>query len=113
MEGRTVATAKDIARIVLWIAIAGSVIVAALLTSAALGIWMEGANLNHTPRINAFTVGMGIVPFPVLAWIVYVWTRSRPGRLIDIAVRVIVSAALAAGAYFCWGIGMFAAFFVG
>ena len=107
------ATAKDISRIVLWIAIAGSVIVAGLLTSAALGIWMEGANLNHTPRINAFTVGMWIVPFPVLAWIVYVWTRSRPGRLIDIADRVIVSVALAAGAYFCWGIGMFAAFFVG
>jgi len=86
---------------------------AALLTAAALGIWMEGANLHPTPRINAFTVGLGIVPIPVLAWLVYLWARTRPQGFLDIALRLIISAALATGAFYCWGIAMFAAYFVG
>jgi hypothetical protein len=109
----TVATARNIPRIALWIAITGSVIVAVLASAAALGIWMEGANLHPTPRINAFTVGLGIVPIPVLAWIVYLWVRTRPDGFLDIALRIVISVALAVGAYYCFGIAMFAAYFVG
>jgi hypothetical protein len=108
-----VATARDIARIAVSIAITGTVIVAALLAAAALGIWMEGAYLHPTPRINAFTVGLGIVPIPVLAWIVYLWIRTRPEGLFDIVLRLIISVALAVGAFYCWGIAFFAAYFVG
>jgi hypothetical protein len=84
------ATVRDVARIALSIAMAGSVAVGALLTAARLGIWMEGASLHPTPRINALTVGMGIVPIPVLAWIVYLWSSTRPGGFFDIALRIVV-----------------------
>jgi len=108
-----VATFRDIARIALWIAVTGSVFVAALLTASALNIWMEGAYLNPTPRINSYTVGMGMVPIPALAWIVYVWIFRRPGGLFDIALRTIISAVVVAGAAYCWFMGMFMALFVG
>jgi hypothetical protein len=108
-----VATARDIARIALLIAITGSVAVAVLLTASALGIWMEGAYLNPTPRINAYTVGMGLVPIPGLAWIVYLWSRTRPQGLFDIALRLVISAAVVVGAAYCWLLGMFMALFVG
>jgi hypothetical protein len=107
------ATVRDVARIALSIAMAGSVAVAALLTAARLGVWMEGANLHPTPRINAFTVGMGIVPIPVLAWIVYLWSSTRPGGFFDIALRIVVSVVLVVGAIYCWFYAMFAALFVG
>ena len=106
-------TARNIARIALWIAITGSVVVAALLTAAALGIWMEGAYGNGTPRINAYTVGMGIVPIPALAWIIYLWIFTRPSGFFDIALRTIISVAVAVGAVYCWFMGMFMALFVG
>jgi hypothetical protein len=86
--------------------------VAALLIAASLGIWMEGASLHPTPRINAFTVGLGFVPVPVLAWIVYLWARTRPKGIFDIGLRIVLSGALAMGAFYSWGIAMFAAFFV-
>jgi hypothetical protein len=35
-------------------------------------------------------VGMGIVPIPVLAWIVYLWSSTRPGGFFDIALRIVV-----------------------
>jgi hypothetical protein len=107
------ATVRDVARIALSIAMAGSVIVAALLTAARLGIWMEGASLHPTPRINAFTVGMGIVPIPALAWIIYLWIFTRPRGFLDIALRTIVSVALVIGAGYCWLDAMFMALFVG
>ena len=106
------ATVKDVTRITLWIAITGSVIVAALLTAAALGIWMEGANLHPTPRINAFTVGLGMVPIPVLAWIIYLWIFTRPEGFLDIVLRLIISGALAVGAFYCCAMAFFAAYFV-
>jgi hypothetical protein len=108
-----VATARDIPRIALWVAITGSVIVAALLTPSALGIWMEGAYLNHTPRINSYTVGMGMVPVPALVWIIYLWIFTRPSGFLDIALRIIISVAVAVGAVYCWFMGMFMALFVG
>jgi len=108
-----VATARDIARIALWIAITGSVFAAALLAASEHGIWMEGAYLNPTPRINAYTVGMGMVPIPALAWIVYLWIFRRPGGLFDFALRTIISVVVVAGAAYCWFMGMFMALFVG
>jgi hypothetical protein len=74
---------------------------------------MEGANLHPTPRINASTVGMGIAPIPALAWIVYLWGRTRPGGFFDIALRIVVSVVLVLGAIYCWFFAMFAALFVG
>jgi hypothetical protein len=108
-----VATVRDVARIALWIAITGSVMVSALLAASEHGIWMEGAYLNPTPRINAYTVGMGLVPIPGVAWIVYLWSRTRPVGLFDIALRLIISAAVVVGAAYCWLLGMFMALFVG
>ena len=105
--------AKRAARAALIIAVGGSVAVAILLLLAGLGVWMANANLHPTPRINAFTVGLGIVPVPALGWIVYVWTRTRPTRALDFVVRTTVSGVLLVGAYFCVGMALFAALFVG
>ena len=107
------ATVRDTSRIALWIAITGSVVVAAILTAAALGIWMEGANGNHTPRINALTVGMGIMAVPAFAWIVYLWSFARPRGFFDIALRIVVSVTLVVGAIYCWFYAMISALFVG
>jgi hypothetical protein len=87
--------------------------VAALLTAASLGIWMESAHFNPTPRINASTVGMGIVPIPALAWIVYLWSRTRPRGFFDIAFRIIASVVLVLGSGYCWLVAMIDALFVG
>ena len=106
------ATVRDIARTALWIAIAGSVMVGALLMASKLGIWMEGANLHPTPRINAFTVGCGMVPIPVLAWIVYLWTYVRPSGFIDIALRIIISVTLVVGAAYSCLYAFFLAYFI-
>jgi hypothetical protein len=108
-----VSSAKSAAKISLLIGGIGTVGVAALLAAAHLGIWMEGANLHPTPRINAFTVGLGIVPVPALAWIVYLWTRTRPGEILDIVVRIAASCAILLIAGYCLLGAFFAAFFVG
>jgi len=108
-----VATARNISRIALWIAMTGSVIVAGLLAASALGIWMEGAYGNGTPRINSYTVGMGMVPIPALGWIIYLWIFTRLSGFFDIALRTIISFVLVVGAVYCWFMGMFMALFVG
>ncbi len=86
---------------------------AALLAAAALGIWMEGANLHPTPRINAFTVGLGFVPVPALAWIVYLWTRTSPSRVLDVVFRIVVSCVILLVAGYCLFAAAIGALFVG
>jgi hypothetical protein len=104
---------EHMARVALCVAIAGSVTVGFLLGCAEVGIFMKGANLHPTPRINAFTVGMGMTPVPALAWIAWLWTcRCTKGSL-NVAARVIISAALVAGAGWCVMMALFAALFVG
>jgi len=108
-----VSKAIGLARIAFWIAAIGSVAVSALLMAAYFGIWMRGANLHPTPRINAFTVGLAFVPVPALSWIIYLWTRTRPSRFLDLFFRIVVSCALVIGAGYCVLMAMFAALFVG
>jgi hypothetical protein len=105
--------AKLAARAALILAVVGSVAVAVLLLLASLGVWMANEYLHPTPRIKALTVGLGIVPVPALAWIVYLWTRTRPTRALDFVVRTAVSGLLLVGAYVCVGLALFDAFFVG
>jgi hypothetical protein len=90
-----------------------SVGVAILLVLAEFGVWMAGANLHPTPRINAFTVGMGLVSVPAITWIIYLWTRKRPAGIADFIVRTIVTGLLLYGAYICFGLALFGALFVG
>ena len=106
-------SAARIAKIALLIATLGTAAVGLLLGAASLGIWMEGANLHPTPRVNASTVGLGLVPVPALAWILYLWTRTRPTRFLDVIFRILVSCVLAIGAAYCIFASMFDAFFVG
>ena len=112
-ERLAVADAKSIAGTALLIAVFGSGAVGLLLEASALGIWMKGAYLHPTPRINAFTVGTGLTPLPAFAWIVYVWTRTRPKRLLDIVFRIVVSCVLVLGAGYGVLAAMVSAFFVG
>ena len=102
-----------LARIALIVAAIGSVAVAFLLMAAHFGIWMEGANLHPTPRINALTIGLGFVPVPALFWIMYLWTRTRPSRFPDICIRIVVSCVLLIGAGYSLLAAMFLALFVG
>ena len=95
------------------VAAIGSLAVAVLLLAAYFGIWMEGANLHPTPRINARTVGLAFVPVPILFWITYLWLRTRPSRFLDISFRIVVSCVLVIGAGYCVFMAMFLAFFVG
>src|SRR5215467_11789652 len=99
MAGRSAVT-KDagLARIALLVAAMGSLAVAFLLLAAHFGIWMDGANLHPTPRINALTIGLGIVPLIALCWITYLWTRTRPSGFPDIGTRIVVSCVLVIGA---------------
>jgi hypothetical protein len=106
-------SAARISKIALTIAAIGTVVVGLLLGAASLGIWMEGANLHPTPRINASTVGLGLAPVPALAWILYLWTRTRPTHFLDVAIRILISCVLAMGALYCIFASMFDAFFVG
>ena len=105
--------AKRIARVALLTAGIGSAVVALLLAAASLGIWMEGANLHPTPRINASTVGLAMAPIPALAWILYLWVRTRPRGVLDVAFRILVSFVLILGAAYCLFAAMFEALFVG
>src|SRR6185369_9319595 len=72
-ERRAVSKAAGLARIAFLVAAIGSLAVAVLLVAAHFGIWMEGANLHPTPRINALTVGLAFAPVPIFSWITYVW----------------------------------------
>src|SRR5512142_2656564 len=98
VERCAVSNTRRIARVALYIAATASLAVAALLAAAALGIWMENMQYHPTPRINSFTVGLGFVPLPALAWIVYLWTCTRPSRALDIVLRIVVSGVLVWGA---------------
>ena len=105
--------ATGLAKIAFLVGAIGSLAVAVLLVAAHFGIWMQGANLHPTPRINALTVGLAFVPVPVLSWITYVWARTRPSRFLDITFRVVASCVLVIGAGYCVFAAMFLAFFVG
>jgi hypothetical protein len=112
-ERSVVSKATGLARIAFLIAAIGSLAVAVLLLAAYFGIWMGGANLHPTPRINALTVGLAFVPIPVFFWITYVWARTRPSRFLDISFRMAISCVLVIGAGYCVFAAMFLAFFVG
>ena len=105
--------ATSVARVALLTAAIGSGVVGLLLAAASLGIWMQGANLHPTPRVNASTVGLALAPIPALAWILYLWMRSRHGSVLDVALRILVSCVLVLGAAYCLFAAMFEAFFVG
>ena len=105
--------ATGLARAAFLVAVIGSLAAAVLFVAAYFGIWMEGANLHPTPRINALTVGLAFVPVPALCWIAYVWARTRPIRFLDISFRIVVSCVLVIGAGYCVFAAMFLAFFVG
>lgn len=91
----------------------GSLAVALLLLAAYFGIWMEGAFLHPTPRINALTVGLALVPLPARSWITYLWARTRPSRFLDIAIRIVLSCVLLVGIGYAVFAALFLAFFVG
>ena len=105
--------ARGISRVALRVATISSIAVAAFLAAAALGIWMENFTRSPTPRINSFTVGLGLVPVPAVAWMIYLWTRVPASGIYSIILRVVVSCAIAAGAYYCIDLAIFAALFVG
>jgi hypothetical protein len=113
VSGGVVSSAKSIAPVALLIAGIGSGIVGLLLAAASLGIWMQGANLNSTPRLNASTVGLTLAPIPALGWILYLWVRTRPRSVLDVAFRVLVSCVLLLGAAYSLFAGIFEASFVG
>ena len=104
---------KTVAKVALLIAAIGSAAVGLLLAAASLGIWMEGANLHPTPRVNASSVGLGLAPIPAMAWILYLWVRTRPNGVLDVALRILVSCVLVLGAAYCFFAATFEAFFVG
>ena len=105
--------APGLARAALFVAAIGSLAVALLLLAAYFGIWMEGAFLHPTPRINALTVGLAFVPVPALSWITYLWARTRPSRFLDIAIRIVLSCVLLVGIGYAVFAALFLAFFVG
>lgn len=106
-------SAKEIAKIALWIGVIATAAVAILLAAAYFGIWMEGASLHPTPRINASTVGLGMVPLPAFAWIVYLWTRTRPSEILDIIIRIAASCAILLVTGYCLFTALIDALFVG
>ena len=77
VEESSLSSRKAVAKIALLIAAIGSIAVAALQVAAYFGIWVEGTNLHPTPRINAFTFGLGMAPIPALAWVVCLWSSAR------------------------------------
>src|SRR5262249_50284111 len=105
--------AERLAKISLWTASVSSGVVGLLLLAASCNLWMEGANLHPTPRINAFTVGMALTPISALAWIVFLWSRWRSGSLLSLLARLLISAVLVLGSAYCFFLAMFDAFFVG
>jgi hypothetical protein len=113
VAGGFVSSGKSIARVALLTAGIGSGVVGLLLAAASLGIWMQGANLNSTPRVNASTVGLALAPIPALAWILYLWFRTRPRGVLDVAFRILVSCVLVLGAAYCLFAAMIEALFVG
>lgn len=112
-ERSVVSKATGLARIAFLVAAMGSLAVAVLLLAAYFGIWMRGANLHPTPRVNAMTVGLAFVPIPVLFGSA---TYGRAHVLADFSTfsfRIVVSCVLVIGAGYCVFAAMFPAFFVG
>ena len=103
----------SVARTALRAALAATALVALLLFAAYLGVWMAGAHLHPTPRINALTVGLGLVPAAALAWIVYLWACAPLGSLAGVVLRVALSCLLFAAAGYCLFAALFLALFVG
>ena len=103
---------SSISKYSLLIAVVFSVPVSALLGAAALGIWTENLHFHPTPRINSLTVGLGLIPVPTVAWVVYIWTRKPTDGILDIALRVVISGSLAAAVYYSLLTALFFAFFV-
>ena len=112
VEESSVSGGKGVAKTALLIAAIGSIAVATLRVAAYFGIWMEGANLHPTPRVNAFTVGLGMAPIPALAWVFYLWSRARPSGFHDILFRIVVSCVLVLAAGYCVEMALFNALFV-
>ena len=112
VEESTVSNSNSVAKIALLIAGIGSIAVAAPRAAAYFAIWMAGANLHPTPRINAFTVGFGMAPIPALAWVVYLWSRARPSGLLETLFRIVVSCVLVLAAGYCVELALFDALFV-
>ena len=102
-----------LARIALRSALAGTALVALLLLAAELGLWMAGAHLHPTPRVNALTVGLALVPLAALAWMVYLWAREPVGPLLGVLVRVLLSCLLLVVAAYSLLTAFFLAYFVG
>lgn len=104
--------ARSVSKIALYIAVAGSVVVAVLLGAAALDIGVENMRFHPTPRINTLTVGLGLVPVAALAWVVFLWTRKPLDGFFDIVFRLVVTCGLLEGTYYSVLTALGAAYFV-
>ena len=91
----------------------GTGLTIALLAAASLQLWMGGAYSNHTPRINALSIGLGIVPLVALTWILYLWTRTSAPSTLGYVVRVVISCLLLLISAYCLFAAVFTASFVG
>jgi CxxC motif-containing protein (DUF1111 family) len=90
-----------------------AIIVAVLLTAAALGIGMEDANARMTPRVTSLIVGLALVPVLAITLSVYLWAIPHRRRVAGIIGRVLFTlVALAISAY-SLVYALFMAFFVG
>lgn len=94
-------------------AVVGTLAAALLYAAATQGIWMRGAYLHPTPRINAMTVGYAAAAAAAVAWIVFLWARRRLSGAGDVALRALISVALLLAAAYCAFSSMFLALFVG
>ena len=102
-----------IPKVALILAASSTAVVAALLGAAALNIGVENMHFHPTPRINTFTVGLGLVPVAALGWIVFMWARKPLDGFLDVLLRVVLTVGLLVGVYNAVGFALFAAFFVG
>ena len=91
----------------------GTGLAVVLLAGGAIELWMGGTYSNHTPRINALSVGFGIVPLVALTWSLYLWTRTSAPGILGYVVRVVISCLLLLISAYCVFAAMFIAFFVG
>jgi hypothetical protein len=62
------------------VAVAGSVIVAALFLAAVLGLGMNGMHKLGRLRLTPATVGLSLLPFPAVGWVLVMWSRPMPSR---------------------------------
>ncbi len=107
-----VSKAKSISKMALYVAAAGSAVVAVLLGAAALDIGAESLRYHPTPRINTLTVGFGLLPVAALAWIVYLWTHEPVEGNFDLVLRLVITGGLLVGGFYSGVYALFAAYFV-